>query len=86
MTPDTKHSQILNFEILYCTSIEIIFVLFNCDMESFLSTLSAKPYIFKIIFILSSGIAVAPDLMPHVLGRGLLSLVGAPSTIGVVDL
>ena len=86
MTPDTKHSQILNFEILYCTSIEIIFVLFNCDMESFLSTLSAKPYIFKIIFILSSGIAVAPDLMPHVLGRGLPSLVGAPSTIGVVDL
>ena len=83
MTPDTKHSQILNN---YCTSIEIISVLFDCDMESFLSTLSAKPYIFKIIFILSSGIAVAPDLMPHVLGRGLPSLVGAPSTIGVVDL
>ena len=55
-------------------------------MESFLSTLSAKPHIFQIIFFLYSGIAVAPDLMPHVLGRGLPSLVGAPSTIGVVDL
>ena len=54
-------------------------------MESFLSTLSAKPRSFQIVFILSSGIAVAPDLMPHVLGRGLPSLVGAPSTIGVVD-